>query len=454
MGPDRSSTRATCAVGLATGLAAGVAGLLAAVSPADAQEEAPEGSRGAVELILDSSGSMSADDATGQTRIEGAREALTTLIGELPEGAPVGLRVYGDAQSRAEKKASCEKTRLVQPIEPVDPEGLTARLDDFEPGGSTPIGLALKDAARDLPDDGPQVLVLVSDGIDTCAPPDPCQVARDLARQGVDLRVQAIGLNVDAKARKELKCIAAATGGVYRDAKDADSLAESLIAATLRALRGYATAGEPIVGGPTPEEAAPIEEGQFLDSIRPREELWYSVEVPQGTGVVSSATLVPPIPRIPIETDAYGNQFEMELFGPAIDGESIGQDPGSDVDSDSQIELTRPFGKGAPVTLTTATDAPASEPGTHVFSVSLPAGVSNGVPLPNRDYPLELLVDRVGEPVEEEEPVEEPEAPEADEEPADGDDDGVDAPLTLGVGVAGALAGFALAVAAVRRMRS
>ena len=39
------------------------------------------------------------------------------------------------------------------------------------------------------------------------------------------MRIQAIGFNVDPEARQELECIAAAGGGVYRDATDAASAA-------------------------------------------------------------------------------------------------------------------------------------------------------------------------------------------------------------------------------------
>jgi len=46
-----------------------------------------------VELILDASGSMKADDGTGRANIDTAKQALTGLVDEAPAGAPIGLRV-------------------------------------------------------------------------------------------------------------------------------------------------------------------------------------------------------------------------------------------------------------------------------------------------------------------------------------------------------------------------
>src|SRR5699024_4759075 len=46
-------------------------------------------------LVLDASGSMAEDAGGGQTRIEAAKDALRTVVDELPDDAEVGLRVYG-----------------------------------------------------------------------------------------------------------------------------------------------------------------------------------------------------------------------------------------------------------------------------------------------------------------------------------------------------------------------
>jgi hypothetical protein len=66
--------------------------------------------------------------------------------------------------------------------------------------------------------------VLVSDGGDNCKPPDPCAVAREISKGGIDLKIQAVGFQVKAGARRQLKCIAKAGGGRYVDATDAEGL--------------------------------------------------------------------------------------------------------------------------------------------------------------------------------------------------------------------------------------
>ena len=135
--------------------------------------------------------------------------------------------------------------------------------------GYTPIGQSLRVAAAQLPKEGQRSIVLVSDGEDTCAPPQPCEVAKELNKQGVDLHVHAIGFRVDAKARAQLACIAQNTGGTYHDAADADSLLGVLGRVTDRALRHYEPTGLPITGTADPFTAPTMTPGQYLDTLNP-----------------------------------------------------------------------------------------------------------------------------------------------------------------------------------------
>ena len=70
--------------------------------------------------------------------------------------------------------------------------------------------------------------MLITDGEDTCAPPDPCEVARELAAQGTSLVVDTLGLAPDEKVRKQLLCIATATGGTYTAAQSAEELTDRI----------------------------------------------------------------------------------------------------------------------------------------------------------------------------------------------------------------------------------
>ncbi|WP_156911153.1 vWA domain-containing protein [Arsenicicoccus bolidensis] len=176
-------------------------------------------------LVLDSSGSMAERDARGRTRMQGAQDALRSLVDELPDGAQVGLRVYGSRVKVAGKAApgsrACTDSRLVTPVGPLDRRGFKTAIDAFAPHGDTPIGYTLQQVAGDLGTTGRRSVVLVSDGEESCSA-DPCAVAKTLAGQGIDLHVHTVGLEVSAPARSQLRCVADATGGTYHDATSDD----------------------------------------------------------------------------------------------------------------------------------------------------------------------------------------------------------------------------------------
>ena len=74
-------------------------------------------------LILDASKSMKDDDGTGRPKFQAAKEALNTLVDELPDDAKVGLRVYGSEVSGTGRAAGCADTKLVSPVAALDRDG-------------------------------------------------------------------------------------------------------------------------------------------------------------------------------------------------------------------------------------------------------------------------------------------------------------------------------------------
>src|SRR5699024_1436090 len=108
----------------------------------------------------------------------------------------------------------------------------------------TPMGPALRQAADALPDEGAHNVVLVSDGLDTCAPPPVCDVAKELHEQGIDLIINTVGFLVDDEARTELESIAEAGGGRHLVANDVDSCAESMLVLHTRSIDAYETVVE------------------------------------------------------------------------------------------------------------------------------------------------------------------------------------------------------------------
>jgi Ca-activated chloride channel family protein len=275
--------------GLRLGTLCCVLGLLLA-APASAQDASDR----SVLVILDGSDSMNADAGDGGTRLDAAKAALGELIDAVPEGARVGLRVYGNELSGVSRGRGCKDTNLVTPVGPLDRDAFKAEVDALAGKGRTPIGRSLLKAPEDLGSSGDRTVILVSDGGDNCAPPPPCEAARRVARRGVKLSISVVGLQVNERVRRQLECIAEAGGGTYVDAQDPEALRRELLAAFARAFRGYEPTGTPVQGTHDRESAPVLGDGQYLDEIRPGETKHYAVEVGPGQKLFASAVAVPP----------------------------------------------------------------------------------------------------------------------------------------------------------------
>ncbi|MFD7321274.1 VWA domain-containing protein [Streptomyces sp. NPDC059875] len=278
----------------AAGWAAGaLLALLLAPVPGAAAAEREGAGTGSLVMVLDSSGSMGDDDGSGRTRMAAARAAVGTVVDGLPDGHPTGLRVYG-----ADRPKGCTDTRLVRPVEPLDRAGLKAAVAALKPTGDTPIGLSLQKAAQDLPEPsggtiGTRTILLISDGEDNCGSPKPCEVAAQLAKDGIGLRIDTVGFQVKGAARKDLECIAEAGNGRYYDAPDADALARQLQRASRLSADGYRLQGKQIAGTPTSDRAPGLVPGQYLDTIGPGEKRYYAADLDDVSTVNLSATAVP-----------------------------------------------------------------------------------------------------------------------------------------------------------------
>ncbi|MEV6488607.1 VWA domain-containing protein [Actinoplanes sp. NPDC051633] len=275
---------------VAAAVAAGTVLPVPSAPAAAAPELAP------VMVVLDASGSMKEKLPGGGDKMAAARGAVRTLVRQAPDGSRLGLTVYGTGtgNSGPEKATGCKDVKVVTPLGALDRDGLTRTVDEVRPRGYTPIGEALRVAAAALPAEGPRSIVLVSDGEDTCAPPDPCEVAKELARAGVDLHVHTIGFDVGGTARTQLSCVAESTGGTYTDAPDAGTLTGALNRVTQHALRNYDAAGKRITGTPQPDGAPLVTPGAYQDRIAPDQVRYYGVDVPAGHTLYATATYIAP----------------------------------------------------------------------------------------------------------------------------------------------------------------
>ncbi|MFI6075638.1 VWA domain-containing protein [Actinoplanes sp. NPDC051343] len=259
----------------------------AAPAQADDTRNAPE-----VELVLDVSGSMAAADIDGATRISVAKKAFGEVVDGLGETTRLGIRVLGARYSNDDKKLGCTDTQQIVPVGPVDAQQAKDAIATLKPHGFTPIGLALRKAADDLGEGGSaRRIVLITDGEDTCTPPDPCEVARDLAAQGTRLVIDTLGLTPDEKTRRQLVCISTATGGTFASASS-----EQELSGRVQQLVGRAALPPPVVpaavaGAESCDKAPQLGPGVYSDRETIGEHRYYRVPLQPGQELRASVSV-------------------------------------------------------------------------------------------------------------------------------------------------------------------
>lgn len=443
-------------------LAVGVGLAVALGTPASAQTPTPTptptpAATGAPKILLafDASGSMLTDDGNGTRKIDAAKDAAVALLGSLPDSTEIGLRVYGGTLPSRPIGPACRDSKLVLPLGRVDRNQAQAeqQIRSFRARGRTPIAYALEQAATDLGSSGSRTIVLVSDGKDTCQPPSPCQVAQRIAKGGVEMRIQAIGFNVDQEAREELQCIAAAGGGVYRDATDAESLRQELRVLSTRALREYVARGKPVKGGPGARQATLLTPGQYTDQVLPDSERWYAVDLKRGETLKASQALIPPDRGLP---EITGANVQLEIVNPDFEIPDRQNSSAGNIDIFQRrgyIEgigvVSRPIGVGEQA----AADAPFSKPGRYYLKLTFEDTTDKQLynATGGQPYTSEMAVEILGrgrkEPPPKTEPSSDPATPAAPQEPPG-------APVLAGVGGGLAALGFAIGAVLLWRRRA
>jgi von Willebrand factor type A domain len=207
-------------------------------------------------IVMDSSGSMAAR-MENKTKMDVAKEVLSNLVSQLPPNAQTGLRAYGHRS-----KKDCQDTELLVPVAPLQPDFFRQTVQTLRPLGQTPISYSLIQAADDLKDkNGKKVVILISDGEETCGG-DPCATATAFKEKGIDLQIHVVGFDIDTqKARKQLTCIAQATGGSYFDAKNSSQLLGSLQTAVETSSCG---GGNNLIVNPDAEAAPASKDGTVV----------------------------------------------------------------------------------------------------------------------------------------------------------------------------------------------
>src|SRR5690606_19496438 len=281
--------------------------------------QTPAGEPTYIQLILDASGSMFNKLEDGRYRIVAAKDVLTQLISSLPDDQSlnVGLRVYG-AERWASDPDACEDTHLVVPLEGLDRSRLLQTVRDTQAQGATPIALSLELAAQDFPAEGRKVIVLITDGRESCRT-DLREVAERLRGEGFDVDLRIIGVDLDDFARQAFEGL-----GTFENATSATEL----LAALNRAVEVTPAEVTHTVTVTLTREGAPATEGGLVDFIGAvgqeayafpaTDDGTFTSELPAGayTAVVRDAFSEGPTTVTGLTVTEGVNEFTFELAPP------------------------------------------------------------------------------------------------------------------------------------------
>jgi len=173
-------------------------------------------------IILDASGSMWAQ-INGKARIDIARETLKDVLAGVPDTLELGFMAYGHRS-----KGDCNDIEML--VEPAagTADAIAGAAAQLNPKGKTPLSASVKMAAEELKyTEDKATVILITDGLETCDA-DPCALATALAKDGVDFKVDVVGLALSRKEADQVRCIADNTNGKYLSADDEDGLKTAL----------------------------------------------------------------------------------------------------------------------------------------------------------------------------------------------------------------------------------
>ncbi len=173
-------------------------------------------------LVFDASGSMWGQ-IDGEPKITISRSVLQTMLATWQPQNELGLIVYGHR-----RKGDCSDIEQIIAPGQVDAKAFTAAVEALNPKGKTPLSAAVKQAAQTLKyEENKATVILVTDGLETCNA-DPCAVASELEKLGVDFTTHVVGFDLSKEESKALQCIADNTGGQYFSASNAAELTTAL----------------------------------------------------------------------------------------------------------------------------------------------------------------------------------------------------------------------------------
>src|SRR5262245_47178566 len=247
----RRCYRGLAACGLAWALSPIVGAVPALAQPSEAA---------AVIIVFDGSGSMWGPiEGSRQSKLVVARDSLRRALAKIEPQTRVGLASFGH------RRGDCGDVEVMRRAEPLELERISAPLDKLNPRGRGPLTLALREAAKGLPNDGSRrTLVLIHDDADNCQT-DLCSLATEL--RAADVKAHVISLAPKPEDLARMTCLPETTGGrlfYVQNAEQADAAIEDALRLASNkpqpapaANKLPAPPGKAAAAAPTPSDSGP-----------------------------------------------------------------------------------------------------------------------------------------------------------------------------------------------------
>ena len=241
----------------------------------------PVAAASALQFIFDASGSMLQRMPDGRRIDVAKRVAKDVLSTELPAHLPVALRAFGHTEPH-----SCATELLVAAQQNNHTQVQTA-IDTLQAVNlaRTPLAASLSAVADDLADyaNGKQLVVLLTDGEETCDGDIPAALAK-LQAKGIALQLNIVGFQLNDDAlESEFARVAELGAGQYFASKDAAQLKSALALAISPSWRLVDSKQQEVAHGRVGDPAQTVAAGNYtlvIDSYPARQT--YAVEVQAG----------------------------------------------------------------------------------------------------------------------------------------------------------------------------
>jgi von Willebrand factor type A domain len=180
----------------------------------------PPGKSPRVIFVLDGSGSMEESIPGAGSRMVAAKRSIGTVVQNLHKDIRAGLVSFSDcgATARSPFYGASERPTLLGEVNAVSPERNTSLAASITRGGGA------------APSRSPSIMVVVSDGGDTCGG-DQCAAARAAKAAKPDLTINVIDLSGGTDGGV-LRCVADAGGGRVFTPSSAGQMSTQLQQAT------------------------------------------------------------------------------------------------------------------------------------------------------------------------------------------------------------------------------